>query len=177
MEPLHYFLQGKRGVGKSTVIRKTLEIIMVDHAPILGGFFTWNGGMDDPNVYMRPARQETSGESYRLASWDSGSRRMTCETSVFDREGARLLSETRGSDLIIMDELGYLESAAAAFRQAVMDRLAGSTPVFGVLLLGDVPWHDGIKSDPRVRLIDVDELNRDTLPQELAAMLRPAVRK
>ena len=168
---MHLFLQGKRGVGKSTVIREALEIIFADRVLTIGGFFTWNGGRGDPNVYMKPARQSASGEIHRLAAWDDKSKRMMCDVPVFEREGVRLLTETADSDLIVMDELGYLESDAVLFKETVMNTLAGSTPVLGVLRLGDVPWHEAIKCDYRVKLIDVNVKNRDSLPKELALLI------
>jgi hypothetical protein len=61
-----------------------------------------------------------------------------------------------------------LESDAVLFKEAVMNTIAGSTPVFGVLRLGDVPWHEAVKCNRRVTLIDVNVMNRDSLPQELA---------
>ena len=168
---MHVFLQGPRNVGKTTVIRKTLSILMARKPLILGGFFTWNGGKDDPCVYMQPARPDVEGERYKLAGFNMEKGGLICDIQVFERDGARLLSISKGAELIIMDELGFLESSALNFRRAVLDTLAGDTPVFGTLRLGDVPWHNEIKSNPLVKLYDVSEKNRDTLPPELAKAL------
>ena len=168
---MHVFLQGERGIGKSTVIRKTLEIIANDRPTRLGGFYTWNGGRGDPNVYMKPAQCGEAGDVILVAKWNKAKDRMDSVAHAFDTGGARLLSRLSGVDLIIMDELGYLESAAPGFKQAVLDALAGDIPAFGTLRLGDVPWHDDIKKNPLVELYYVDEKNRDDLPRELAEML------
>ena len=185
---MHIFLQGRRGVGKSTVIRSALDILSGSVPLSFGGFFTWNSGKDDPRVYMRPAFQgaefkrgyisvcSAEGEMYLLASWDTEKGGMSCNTQGFERDGTRLLENSRDSGLIIMDELGFLESDAARFKQAVMDTLAGDVPVLGVLRLGGVPWHEEIKRNPRVTLVDVTEENRDTLPGELAERLLAAFR-
>ena len=182
---MHIFLQGDRGIGKSTVIRRTLEILADQPGFTLGGFFTWNGGPDDPNIYMRAARTGASvkdtagsaglsdgaaGESviHRVAAYDALTHRMVCDTQVFETVGAQILHDSTGADLIIMDELGYLESSAENFKKAVMDTLAGPTPVFGVLRLGGVPWHESIKNDPRVTIYDVNEETRGMLPQVLS---------
>ena len=169
---MHIFLQGQRNIGKSTVIRKTLDILAAYSPLAVGGFFTWNGGKDNPYIFMQCARNGGEGEIYRLAHFDecNGSG-LVCDLQVFEQDGVRLLGDSKGANLIIMDELGYLESSATMFKQAVMDLIAGDIPIFGVLRLWDVPWHRDIKRNPLVTLVDVDEVNRDVLPQELARML------
>ena len=70
-----------------------------------------------------------------------------------------------------MDELGFLESDAIVFKRTVLSKLAANIPVFGVLRQGDVPWLACIKRNPKVTLFNVDEKNRDSLPQVLATSL------
>jgi len=178
---LHIFLQGPRNTGKTTVIMKTLDLLSPQRPLVLGGFFTWNGGRGDPHVYMRPARSGKGDEVCRLASYDAAKGGLTANTMAFDEYGSRLLAESKGADLIIMDELGFLESGAAVFRRAVMGALAGGVPVFGVMRLGGVPWHEAIKRHPSVTVFDVSEKNRNALPQELAEafttqLLQPVLR-
>ena len=169
---MHIFLQGPKRVGKSTVIRKALDILMADAPLRLGGFFTWNGGKGDPHVYMRPARDGGRDEKYRIASYDPSVGRVSADTAAFETEGVRILGARPGAGLIMMDELGFLESDAPAFIQAVLDVLGEDIPVLGVLRLGDVAWHKEIKRNPLVTLYDVDERNRDDLPRKLALALK-----
>ena len=164
---MHIFLQGPKKIGKSTIIRKMLEILTADTNIKPGGFFTWNGGEADPHVYMRPACTGTENKTLRLASYDPESG-LISDNQVFERDGVEILTGSKGANLIIMDELGFLESKAPLFRKAVLDILAGDIPVLGVLRLGGVPWHNDIKSNPQVTVIDVNENNRDELPRELA---------
>ena len=171
---MHVFLQGPRGIGKSTVIQAALELLAQSHTILLGGFFTWNGGADDPNIYIRPAEPGAVGERYRIASYGGPSLGMVCDSQIFDTVGARILRESaqgETADLIVMDELGYLESDAEAFKRAVFETLSGDTPVLGVLRSGDVPWHEPIKRDPRVMIYNVNEENRGDLPREVIRML------
>lgn len=166
---MHIFLQGPRGIGKSTVIRNTLDILTADAPLALGGFFTWNGGMDDPHIYMRPAAIGREREIYRIASYDAEKGGMACDLSVFEKAGVSILGESAGAALIIMDELGFLEAGAPEFRRAVLKIIGGSAPVLGVLRIGGIPWHDDIKNDPGVLLAGVTEENRGALPRKLAA--------
>jgi len=168
---MHIFLQGPRNVGKSTVIRKTLDILTEREPLKLGGFFTWKSGADDPYVYLQSARHSGEKEVYRVAGFDENKGGFVSYIEAFEKEGVRLIKESKDAELIVMDELGYLESGAPKFKKAVLDAVAGDIPIFGVLRLGDVPWHADIKSSPLVSLFDVNEKNRDTLPRELARML------
>ena len=70
-----------------------------------------------------------------------------------------------------MDELGYLERNSFTFRQVVLDTLAGDIPVIGTLRMKDIPWHEQIKANPRVSILEVTLDNRDMLPHEIAALL------
>ena len=171
---MHVFLQGPRNIGKSTVIRKTLDILSAPGPVRLGGFFTWNGGDDDPHIYIAAAESadgsgEDNNRKYRLASFDPERGGLKCDTQIFETIGVELLTDGNAdADLLIMDELGFLENSAPKFRRAVLDAIAGSIPVLGVLRLGDIKWHAEIKRDPSVALYDVNTENRDALPQVLA---------
>lgn len=168
---MHTFLQGSRNIGKSTVISKTLDILAGNNPVLPGGFFSWNGGADDPNVYMRPARSEPDKDRIILAVFDSVKGGLVCDVRAFEKDGVRILRDRAGSNLIIMDELGYLERDAPLFRKAVLEILDEEVPVLGVMRLGDFEWHDAIKQHPLVRIYEVNEKNRDTLPHELAARI------
>ena len=172
---MHVFLQGERNIGKSTVVSRTIDMLQVREPLVLRGFFTWNGGKGDPHVYMRPAQRDREREVFRIASWDKTKGALVCDLQVFEQVGTSLLKKCPDTGLVVMDELGFLESGAAGFIQAVMDTIAGSVPVLGVLRLGGIPWHETIKQNPSVSLFDVDRENRGTLPLELAERLLPLI--
>jgi len=173
---MHIFLTGPRNIGKSTAIHRTLDILMAQGPLKLGGFFTWRGGAADPHVYLSPAEVGREHEIYRLAAYDAKSGGLNCDVAVFEQTGVKLLAQSLGADLLIMDELGFLESKAPAFRQAVATALLSAAPVLGVLRLGDIPWLSEIKSNPQVILYEVNENNRDELPQKLAARITAILR-
>ena len=173
---MHIFLQGARKIGKTTVIKNTIDLLSADTPLVLGGFFTWNGGRGDPNVYIRPARQAGENEVFRLAGFDAEKGGMISDAETFEQDGVRILEHCADSNLIILDELGFLESGAPLFKRKVLDITGGGIPVLGVLRLGDVPWHDDIKENPAVKIYDVNENNRDTLPRLLSGILGSIIR-
>ena len=168
---MHIFLQGPRNIGKSTVIRKTLDILTSRKPISLGGFFTWNEVSADTRVYMRPAGNGGEKEKFLIAGYDKDSGGLISDIQIFEKEGVRLLNESKNAELIIMDELGFLESNAHEFKRAVLDIILGNVPILGVMRLGDVPWHTEIKRCPSVTLYDVNVENRGILPQKLATDL------
>jgi len=172
---LHIFLQGALKIGKSTVIRKTLDILTARRPLEIGGFITWRGEDPDPYVYIQPAMPGREREKYRLAVHHPDCNSAECDPLIFDQLGVRLLTERPGADLIIMDELGYLERSSFAFQQVVLDTLARDIPVIGTMRKRDIAWHGSIKSDPRVSVLEVTLENRDLLPREIASLLLPYI--
>ena len=172
---MHIFLQGALKVGKSTVIRKTLDLLTARRPLEIGGFITWRGEGPDPYVYIRPAMPGRELEKHRLAVHHPDCKSTDCDPLIFDQLGVRLLTECPGADLIIMDELGYLERNSFAFQQVVLDTLARDIPVIGTMRRGNIAWHESIKSDPRVSILEVTLENRDMLPREIASMLSPYI--
>ena len=116
-------------------------------------------------------------EKYRLAVHHHDCKSTDCDPLIFEQLGVRLLTECPGADLIIMDELGYLERNSFTFQQVVLDTLARDIPVIGTMRKGDIPWHESIKYDSRISILEVTLENRDTLPCEIASMLSSYIGK
>ena len=166
----HIFLTGQKQVGKSTLLKKVLKQF---HGEV-GGFFTLRTDSflktaysvhllsaeagaepDDTNLLFlcRPQGQCASSSSDPSRN-DETPRR-------FDRLGCNVLSAASSKDLIVMDELGPHEGSASLFRQAVLDTLNGTVPVFGVLQAADSDFLEEIASHPEVLVLHVTEENRD----------------
>lgn len=169
------FLTGPRQIGKSTVIQKTVSLLQEGGLRHLGGFLTYWGAEGDPHLYIAAADPSQRQNPSHLADYQDG--HLTRHTEAFDRLGAELLSDSQSAQLICMDELGYLEEESPLFQGRVLACLDGDMPVIGVLREGDIPWHDQIKAHPRVTICEVSLSNREKLPAQLAAALRPHIRR
>jgi len=166
----HLFLTGDIQIGKSTLLRRVLDAL----GPVrLGGFRTVTAA-DIPgavgSVYLVPAAQARPGFSpdCRVAiRWGPG-RGAECFPEVFDRRGTELLADAAQAQLIVMDEIGFLEASAPRFSARVSALLDGETPILGVVRKqGETPLQQYIRSHPRVRLVEVTEENRDELAETL----------
>ena len=106
-----------------------------------------------------------SEEMHLAAFWQDGKLQPVPE--CFDTSGAALLAEARAhpEGLILMDECGRLEKEAFVFQKEIFQCLEGDIPVLGVLRK-DQPWHDFIKSHPRVRIITITGRASDDLPAQ-----------
>jgi nucleoside-triphosphatase len=103
-----------------------------------------------------------------------GSRFVICP-EVFDEDGVAILRAAACAAsqscpaLIVMDELGFMESGAPAFRDAVMRVLDGDIPVLGVLRKESVPFLDAVRNHPGARVTEVTKNNRDMLSGQLTS--------
>ena len=153
---MHYFLIGDRQVGKSTIINKTLECLREKNPEIrIGGFFT---KAEESDVFMH---YMTKHESFCI-----GKRKIGGYTDVFNSQGLELLKETeeKNCDLIVMDEIGWMESNAEAFALEILKVLDSDAQTIGVLRKDcSTPLIDEIKNRADVMLIEVTLENRDSL--------------
>lgn len=177
---MHIFLTGAVGCGKSTVIRRSLALL---GQPCLGGFRTITTASEIPGalgeVYI--IRADDAGQVRTRGNlvgirWGNG--RGTAFPCGFEQGGcAALAAPPPDAALLLMDELGVMESAAARFCAAVRARLDGSLPILGVVKPKQTPLLDAVRAHPRVRLLAVEETNRDALPALVAQALAPVLRR
>lgn len=154
----HLFLTGRKGVGKSTLLRALLE------GKRLGGFFTLRveGVFDRPSIHLLRAASAERPAPENLVCF-CGERR----PERFELLGPAALADTADCDIIVMDELGPSEATAQGFQAAVLAALDGDTPVYGVLQQADSEFLRRVAAHPRVRVVTVTEENRDALRRQL----------
>ena len=152
----HLFLTGRKGVGKSTLIR---SLLAAESDP-LGGFFTVK---HEGGVYLLPAagQRAFTPENLLFRCGHGGDPRR------FDDLGCAALEHTAGCGLLVMDELGSHEAEAVRFQEAVFRALEGDIPVLGVLQQAESPFLTRVARHPRLSVLTVTEENRDALSAEL----------
>lgn len=156
------FLTGDRGVGKTTVVTEVLDLLGVSH----GGFRTkpCPGGYKIVDI--------GSGSETPIAKVDERGA-WKPHPAGFEQIGVEAMERAlRSKNLILMDELGFLELGAPRFQQAVLAALKGPQPVLGVLRSAHNDFLDAIRALDNVEVIEVREDNREDLPEEIAELLR-----
>ena len=116
--------------AKTTLIRRLLS----DTSRPVRGFYTANLPTEPSgthSTYLHPAWQSPEERTYtpdnQVGRWNGQTMRPFPE--VFDTLGVSCLANIPPQSLVVMDELGFLESQAPRFTQAVLDALSGPAQV------------------------------------------------
>lgn len=163
-------LTGTPGVGKTTLIRKSLDRLDVR----CGGFYTEE---------IREGRRRVgfgivslAGDRGILAHVDIKSRsrvgRYGVNVDDIERIGVRALEGAlRDSDLIVIDEIARMELYAPSFKRMVICCLDSPKPVLGTIQERKDPFLADIRRRDDVTVVRVTEANRDALvPRILDAL-------
>lgn len=169
----HVILTGEVGIGKSTVLERTLNLLNVRTE----GMWT---GADAPRdahektLYMRAYGDEATGCLFaRLPGADRA-----YAARCFDTVGVRLLRRARRlGELIVIDELGWLERGACQYQQELLAAFDGDVPVLAVLRQNRAEWADWIRKRPDAELLTVCRDNRDDMPELAAGILRQQIQR
>ena len=87
------------------------------------------------------------------------------DVEAIDQLAAGSVEEAlKGSDIIVIDEIGKMEMFSEKFKASVLKALDSDKPVIGVILEPRHPFADLIKSRKDVRLVEVTLENRDRIP-------------
>ena len=163
---MHVFFRGPIGIGKSTALLRTIELLQSSTKISSGGFSTYPGKGTDHDIYLSPFGGPYCYEDANRAGKRSD-RGATGFPAVFDSLGVDLLTAPyKEGALLCMDELGFMENEAYAFQNSVINCLNGTIPVLGVLKEKRVPWHERIVSHPLVKIIEIDFNTRASAPEE-----------
>ena len=148
----HLFLTGDKGVGKSTLAR----CLLAGHTPC--GFRTVRvtGVLDRPSVHLLPAVGGVPSAENLLFYCGAYS----CER--FDTLGTAALRD-RDGDVLLMDELGFLERDARRFQEAVLAALQGDQPVLAAVKNRNDPFLQAVRGVPGVRVLYITRKNREGL--------------
>ena len=168
---MHAFIVGPPGVGKSTLIRRVLDELGIP----VWGFETKKGqpsadGRGCP-VYIHMFGEERRESEENLLGYCEN-RCLEVRKDTFDRYAARLCAPVPEGCVVILDELGTMESVSDAFRAAVLALLDGDAPVIAAVKHKDTPFLTAVRSHPRGKCFFIDGENRDTLREEVLDFLR-----
>ena len=171
----HILICGEKGVGKSTLIRRLVEAAQLT----VSGFCTKmdeNAGEVMHPIYIYPAAvpmdQRQRGTENLVGRCGDFGRQKEIFPEVFDALGTAYLQSPQSCQVILMDELGFIESGAQAFRRAVLQTLDGDTPVLAAVKNRmDVEFLRQVCAHPRAEVVPIDPKNRE----ELYRMLLPVV--
>ncbi len=166
MEKRAYFLTGKPGSGKTSIIKEVLALTKLN----AGGFYT-------EEIRTQGVRQgfkiiTLDGKSATLAhiNFQSPYRvsKYGVELKELDEVAVPAIQEAvRSRELVVIDEIGKMELFSDSFRQVTLEAIESGKPILGTIMLKPHPWADRIKQHPAVELILVNRANHGQVKERL----------
>jgi nucleoside-triphosphatase len=99
------------------------------------------------------------------------------DLAAFERVARSALRIPRTDGVVVVvDELGKMELASAAFRDAVMELLDRDVAVVGTVHQARHRFTEALRRRPNIRVVRVTEATRDALPEQLMDRLVGAPR-
>ncbi len=165
-KPLHILICGEIGTGKSTLIQRLLE----QNKKTVYGFITKRMEADEGGfhpVYIHPAGAMARAYTQQNQIGTCNSKKHNVSPEVFNTLGVRYLNAEPGG-LIVMDELGFMESKAETFVRSVFAALDGDIPVIAAVKARfDVPFLNEVRAHKNATLYLLTRENRAALYDEL----------
>jgi nucleoside-triphosphatase len=185
---MHVFLTGLRGIGKTTVITKVVDDVLAGgsvSAEEVAGFRTvWTRIRGAEALYLLPYNTKRTVPNVfpvakvfarPVAERDMTNQTLTIHPEIFDEDGVAIVRAAMAGalrpGLIIMDELGFMESDSYEFQKAVVDALDDDVPILGVMRWERNSFLDAVAGHEKVEVVEVNKSNRDALPTKLAAQI------
>jgi len=162
---MHILIEGEIGVGKSTLINKLLQRV---RQPVFG-FRTEKTNVDtsvSAKIYIHHASGEktySDENTVGICSYNGAEG----YANIFDSMGVRLLSDIPSESVVLMDELGFLESDAIEFSGAVLRILDG--PYFAVAAIKTMKtgFLDAVRLNRNALVYEITVDNRDRLHERI----------
>jgi nucleoside-triphosphatase len=165
-----FLLTGRPGSGKTTCIRRVVESL----ARPAAGFVTEEVRRAGTRIGFNLVTLDGRSAMIARVGTRGGPRvgKYVVDVEALDRVGVPAVRAAieRGA-VAVIDEIGKMELASAAFRQVVEETLATDVPVLATIMLASHPWADAVKRRADVELIEVTPATRDALPDRLRARL------
>jgi nucleoside-triphosphatase len=173
LAPKNLLLTGPPSCGKTTVVRRLIERL---GGIRLAGFFTRELREGGTRVGFEAVGLSTGWHTL-LASVRSPSRlrvgRYGVEPAVLaPLVQAELVKPAGEVGLFVIDEIGKMELLCGEFVDATRRLLDGPVPVVATVALRGGGLIAEAKARPDVRLVEVTQENRDSLPAEQEAWAR-----
>ncbi|MBR6039075.1 MAG: AAA family ATPase [Clostridia bacterium] len=168
----HILIVGRNGVGKSTLIRALLETIPVQvHGVITKKEAPQSDGFCPVYIHAYGAPKQYNVDN-RIGLCSQGN--SVAFPEAFDRFAASEAFPKGG--VIVFDELGFLESGAPRFTEAVLRTLDEAPLVIAAVRDKETPFLDAVRSHPRADVFRIDPENRDRLRETLLSEMPDRIR-
>lgn len=165
-------VEGPPRVGKTTVVRRTVNVLRALGMQ-LTGFTTVELRRADHRIGFAVEDLDGSRAVIARVSDDGPAHvgRYAVDVAAFEAIALPALNACSHATAVVIDEVGKMQLASAAFRSAVGEVFAADTAVLATVQSAAHPFTDALKQRPDIEHIMVTHSNRDTLADQLAGRL------
>jgi nucleoside-triphosphatase len=161
------FITGERGIGKSTLLNKVIKNVDCS----IGGFIQEKKFTDKTTCFNVISLYNLK-DSYTIGIYHKEKDILYSDMNVFNIISKNiLLKSLDNTELIILDELGFMEESSPLFKDIIIKILDSDTPVLGVLKECDTNFIQQIKMRKDVEVIRIDENNRNYMEDRILDIL------
>lgn len=172
---MHTLIVGSRGVGKSTLIRRVLAELS---CPVFGFETKKEDALADEEkgspVYIYEAGTEHIQTSENLVGYCKDKRPSVMKVA-FDRYAPKLCADIPDGYIVLMDEIGFMESASEDFCNAVLKLLDGNVPVIAAVKNKETEFLNTVRTHPKASCFYITEDNRDVLFEEVLSFIKKQI--
>ena len=166
----HILLYGRRRSGRSAMIRALLPLV---HLPV-SGYETRTvrtNGDGFHEIYLFPYGDRELAADAKNHVGDCNTRERVLYPEVFDTLGVQYL-ETCAPGVLVMDEIGFMETEAERFCRTVLERLHGNTPVLAAVRAGmETPFLHQILACEDALLVEMEPERFESIYQRLKPLV------
>ena len=162
---MNVLLTGTPGVGKTTLIRKLVEAL----------------GRPERGFITEEIREAGRRRGFRIVTLDGregilahdtikGPNRVSrygVSTAALEAIGIPAITPATPDEIIVLDEIGKMECASQAFKDAAWRALGAPNLVLGTIARKGVGFNARAKQRPDVKLFEVTPRNRDHLVTQI----------
>lgn len=162
----HILLCGRRRSGRSAMIHRLLETV---RCPVFGYETVTLGTRADGyhEIYIYPYGSARTGRNEQNHVADCNTRDRSIRREVFDTLGVDYLN-ARGSGILVMDEIGFMESEAELFCRTILEKLDSDLPVLAAVREGmETDFLRRVRAHPSVRQVRMEPARFEQIYEEL----------
>ncbi|MEF9951120.1 MAG: nucleoside-triphosphatase [Clostridium sp.] len=167
-------LTGNIGAGKTTLLYKIIESLNLS----IGGFkvnrhITQTGPIETKTFILSSYLNGIDNYKVATARTIHGNVTMNILSNGFEDAASPVIEASlRGRDVIVFDELGFMESNSPLFKSSIFKALNSNKLVLGVIKDRCCEFLDSIRSRDDVLIIQVTEENRNNLLSDILMKIR-----
>lgn len=161
---------GPPGVGKTTLIKKILEKLNLK----AGGFYTEEIKENNRRVGFKIISLDNQKGILAHISIKGAKRVGRYGVNIDDLEGIGVKSldrALRNEDLVIIDEIGKMETFSDKFKEKVLDCLHSEKFVLATIGIGGDKYISRIKERDDVIVFEMNRENRDRLIDRISSLI------